>query len=82
MLTPDCSVGTLAAAHFCATEPNSLVLEFHTSEVPFWNDLVEGLAKPIIQDDSIHLPGKPGLGVKLNEEVAREYAQKNEPFFE
>jgi L-alanine-DL-glutamate epimerase-like enolase superfamily enzyme len=43
-------VGTLASAHFCATIPNFLALEFHASDVPFWNDLVDGIPKPIIQD--------------------------------
>jgi L-alanine-DL-glutamate epimerase-like enolase superfamily enzyme len=75
-------VGTLAAAHYCAAIPNFLVLEFHASDVPFWNDLVDGVAKPIIRDGAIPLPEKPGLGITLNEEVARKYARKNEPFFE
>jgi len=75
-------VGTLASAHFCASIPNFLVLEFHASDVPFWDDLVEGVPKPIIQNGAIRLPEKPGLGVKLNEEVARKYARKGEPFFE
>lgn len=75
-------VGTLTCAHFCAAIPNFLVLEFHASDVPFWNDLVDGILKPIIQNGAIQLPDKPGLGVKLNEEVARKYARKGEPFFE
>lgn len=75
-------VGTLAAAHFCAAIPNFLVLEFHASDVPFWNDLVEGMPKPIIQNGAIRLPDEPGLGVRLNDDVARKYARKGEPFFE
>ena len=75
-------VGTLASAHFCASIPNFLALEYHASDVPFWNDLIEGLPKPLIQKGFIHLPEKPGLGVTLNEEVARRYARKGEPFFE
>jgi L-alanine-DL-glutamate epimerase-like enolase superfamily enzyme len=74
-------VGTLAAAHVCAATPNFLVLEFHASDVPFWSDLVEGAPKPLIQDGFISLPEKPGLGVTLNEDVARKYARKGEPFF-
>jgi len=35
-------VGTLLSAHFCAAIPNFLVLEFHASDVPFWDELVEG----------------------------------------
>jgi L-alanine-DL-glutamate epimerase-like enolase superfamily enzyme len=75
-------VGTLLSAHFCAAIPNFLALEFHCSDVPFWNDLVEGLPKPMIQDGFINVPEKPGLGIKLNEEIARRYARKGEPFFE
>jgi len=75
-------VGTLASAHFCAAIPNFLVLEFHASDVPFWDDLVDGIAKPIIRGGAVALPEKPGLGVTLNEEIARKYARKNEPFFE
>jgi len=75
-------VGTLASAHFCAAIPNFLALEFHASDVPFWDDLIEGLPKPLIRGGSIRVPEKPGLGVTLNEEVARRYARKGEPFFE
>ena len=75
-------VGTLAAAHFCASTPNFLALEFHASAVPFWDDLVTGLPHPLIQGGFIRLPEQPGLGVTLNEEVARRYARKGEAFFE
>ena len=74
--------GTLAAVHFCASIPNFLALEFHASDVPFWNDLVTGLPHPLIQGGFIPLPDKPGLGVTLNEEIARRYARRGEPFFE
>src|SRR5262249_57956121 len=36
-------VGTLAAAHFCASIPNFLALAFHASAVPFLSDLVTAL---------------------------------------
>ena len=75
-------VGTLAAVHFCAAIPNFLALEFHASAVPFWNDLVDGLPKPLIQGGFIKVPENPGIGVTLNEEVARRYARKGEPFFD
>ena len=75
-------IGTMASAHFCAAIPNFLALEFHAGDVPFWNDLVEGPRKPLIEDGFIRVSEKPGLGVKLNEHVARQYARKGEPFFE
>jgi len=74
-------VGTLTAVHFCAAIPNFLALEFHAADVPFWNELVEGLPSPMIQKGFVSVPEKPGLGVTLNEEVARRYARKDEPFF-
>jgi gluconate/galactonate dehydratase len=74
-------VGTMASAHFCAAIPNFLLLEFHAAHVPFWDDLVEGPEKPLIRGGFIRLPEKPGLGLKLNEDVARKYARKGEPFF-
>jgi L-alanine-DL-glutamate epimerase-like enolase superfamily enzyme len=40
------------------------------------------LPKPLIQGGFINVPEKPGLGVTLNEEVARRYARPREPFFE
>jgi L-alanine-DL-glutamate epimerase-like enolase superfamily enzyme len=36
----------------------------------------------LIQNGFITIPEKPGLGITLNEEVARRYARKGEPFFE
>jgi gluconate/galactonate dehydratase len=75
-------IGTMAAVHFCAATPNFLALEYHASDVPFWDDLAEGVTKPLIQQGHITVPEGPGLGITLNEEVARRYARKGEPFFE
>jgi L-alanine-DL-glutamate epimerase-like enolase superfamily enzyme len=36
----------------------------------------------MIQNGFISIPEKPGLGVTLNEDVARRYARKGEPFLE
>lgn len=35
----------------------------------------------MIQDGYIQVPEAPGLGVELNEDVAREYARESESFF-
>lgn len=75
-------LGTIASAHFCASIPNFLALEFHATDVPFWDELLDGIPKPIIQNGFIALPDKPGLGVTLNEEVARRFARPGEPFFQ
>jgi L-alanine-DL-glutamate epimerase-like enolase superfamily enzyme len=75
-------VGTIASAHVAAAVPNFLALEWHGMSVPFWDEMVTGFDGPIIQDGFIKVPQAPGLGVELNEEVAREYALEGEPFFE
>ncbi len=74
-------VGTLASAHVAAAIPNFLALEWHGLSVPFWNDMVVGIDHPIIQDGFITVPDAPGLGVELNEELARRYAKPGELFF-
>jgi len=75
------SLGTLASCHVCATMSNFMVLEFHGQDVPFWDDLVTGVPKPLIQNGEIAVPTGPGLGAELNEDVARKYAKAGEGFF-
>jgi L-alanine-DL-glutamate epimerase-like enolase superfamily enzyme len=75
-------LGTIASCHVCSTLTNFMVLEFHGQDVPFWDDLVTGVPKPLIQNGLIQVPTGPGLGVELNEVVAKEYAKAGEPFFQ
>ena len=74
-------LGTIASCHVCSTLANFMVLEFHGQDVPFWDDLVTGVPKPLIQKGHIQVPAGPGLGVELNEPVAKEYAKAGESFF-
>jgi gluconate/galactonate dehydratase len=74
-------LGTIASCQVCSTLANFMVLEFHGQDVPFWEDLVTGVPKPLIQNGRIQVPSGPGLGVELNEEVAREYVKPGEAFF-
>jgi len=74
-------IGTIASAHVCAAIPNFLALEWHGMSVPFWEDMVVGFDGSIIDNGYIKIPEAPGLGVELNEEVARKYARPGEPFF-
>lgn len=67
-------IGTVAQAHLAASIPNFGVLEFHGRDVPIWFKLAKG--KPnIIQNGFITLKDdEPGLGIELDEEIARKYA--------
>ena len=74
-------MATLAACHACVTMRNFSVIEFHAQDVPWWNDLVLG-GEPLIQNGYITLPDKPGLGLELNEDVARAHLSRGATFFE
>ncbi|MHB1628929.1 MAG: mandelate racemase/muconate lactonizing enzyme family protein [Bacilli bacterium] len=73
-------VGTMASVHVSACIPNFLALEWHSSDVPFWADLIHEGA--LIEDGHIAAPNRPGLGVTLNEEIVRLYGKPGEPVFE
>ena len=74
-------VSCFANVHCAAATENFLVLENHAVDRPQWGDIVEGVAKPIIQKGFIPVPDGPGLGITLNEEAIKK--QITEPgYFE
>ncbi|MFI3257035.1 MAG: mandelate racemase/muconate lactonizing enzyme family protein [Spirochaetales bacterium] len=67
-------IACLAAAHVAVATENFLALEFHSVDVPWWNDLVEMPQKNIITNGFIELSDAPGLGItNLNDEVIKEH---------
>jgi L-alanine-DL-glutamate epimerase-like enolase superfamily enzyme len=75
-------ISTLASVHCAAATENFLVLENHAVDIPAWNDLLEGLENPLIQNGSIKVPETPGLGFSaINEEVFREFLDKTTPMY-
>lgn len=66
-------VGCMASVHLAATLKDFVAMENHAIDMPWWQDLVIGPKKPIIQDGYIPVPDAPGLGVELNEPVVREH---------
>lgn len=66
-------ISCMANVHCAAATENFLALENHSVDIAWWNDLVTGIDKPIIQDGFITVPDTPGLGVTLNEEAAKEH---------
>ena len=75
-------LGAMASAHVCASVPNFLILEwqiyFHTN--PMFKEIVNHDG-PMIVDGYIPLSDKPGIGVEINDEGLRKYADKDLPFF-
>lgn len=75
-------VSCMANVHCAAATRNFLALENHSLDVPFWQDLVEGVEKPIINKGYIKVPETPGLGVTLNEDVVRRHLKPGTGYFE
>ena len=75
-------VGAMASVHCAAATENFLACENHSLDVPWWQDLVEGIEKPIINKGFIKVPDKPGLGITLNEEVVKQHLAPNTEYFE
>lgn len=64
-------VSTMASVHCAAATANFIALEHHFTEVPFWNDFIDGVPKPLIQNGYIAVPEAPGLGFEINEDALR-----------
>jgi L-alanine-DL-glutamate epimerase-like enolase superfamily enzyme len=76
-------ISTMAAVHCAAATENFIALEHHFTEVPFWDDFIDDLPKPIIQNGYIPVPNGPGLGFILNEETVKEHLiPEDRGFFE
>ena len=66
-------ISCMANVHCAAATENFLVLENHSVDVPWWNDLVNGIEKPIVNKGYITVPDKPGLGITLNDDVVKQH---------
>ncbi len=71
-------IAAMASVHCAAATQNFLVLENHSIDEPWWNEIVTGLPNPIIQDGYIDVPETPGLGIELNEDVIRQHLHPDE----
>lgn len=74
-------VSMMANVHCAAATQNFIALEHHSVDIPWWEDLVTGIDKPIVQDGHVTVPEKPGLGVELNEDVVKEHMKKGTKYF-
>src|SRR5262245_37604377 len=66
-------VSFMANVHCAAATENFLCLEHHSVDVPWWEDLVTGIPKPIVDKGFANVPDRPGLGIELNEEVVKQH---------
>jgi len=76
-------LGAMASCHVCASVPNFQIMEWqiYMDTDPLWQDIVT-YDGPRTENSFITLSEKPGIGVEINEEGMKKYAQPGIPFFE
>jgi L-alanine-DL-glutamate epimerase-like enolase superfamily enzyme len=75
-------VSCMANVHCAAATQNFLALENHSLDVPWWDSLVDGIEKPIVNKGWIAVPQGPGLGITLNEDAIRRHLTPGARYFE
>ncbi len=72
-------VATMASAHVGAAIPNALAVEFHSYELDWWDELVE---ETVIDNGTITVPEKPGLGITLDMDAVKQRMVEGETLFD
>jgi L-alanine-DL-glutamate epimerase-like enolase superfamily enzyme len=76
-------IGAMANVHCAAATENFLAMEIHAVDVDYWNNMVHGIGKPIVQNGYIPVPEGPGLGIEINDEEIRKHIDPDDPgYFE
>jgi L-alanine-DL-glutamate epimerase-like enolase superfamily enzyme len=72
--TGDGLIGLAALVQVCATLPqNYIAFEYPVGNPTWWYDIVEGLPDPIVKDGFIDVWDRPGMGVTINANKAKQY---------
>ena len=71
-------VSFMANVHCAAATENFVVLEHHSVDIPWWEDMVNG-DKPLFEKGFARIPERPGLGITLNEEVVKQHLLPDQP---
>ncbi|HEU5099814.1 MAG TPA: mandelate racemase/muconate lactonizing enzyme family protein [Roseiflexaceae bacterium] len=75
-------IGLAALVQVSATLPqNYIAFEYPVGNPDWWYDIVDGLPNPIVKDGFIEVWDRPGLGVEINAEAAREYLPEGDKDF-
>lgn len=73
-------IACMAAIQCAAAMQNVLAVEYHSSDIPWWNDLAKGIDNPLIKDGFANVSDKPGLGIdELNEELIAQHIHAKYP---
>jgi L-alanine-DL-glutamate epimerase-like enolase superfamily enzyme len=74
-------VSFMANIHCAAATENFLALEHHSVDIPWWEDMVKDIPKPLVIDGFAKVPEGPGLGIELNDEVIKQHLQEGTEYF-
>jgi L-alanine-DL-glutamate epimerase-like enolase superfamily enzyme len=74
-------LGTMASCHVCASIPNFLAIEFHWMQRAYWQTIMKE-KQDIIRDGYITVADRPGFGLELDEQVARDHQYPGTTWFE
>ena len=73
-------IACMAAIHTAAAIQNVMAVEFHSVDIPWWNDLARGIANPLFRNGFVEVPNTPGLGIEsLNEELIAQHLHPKYP---
>ena len=75
-------VSCMANVHCAAATRNVLALENHSLDLDWWQNLVTGIEKPIINKGYIKVPDTPGLGITLNDDEMKKHLKAGTGYFE
>jgi galactonate dehydratase len=74
-------LGMMAACHVMASVPNFLLLEFHANNISWWSDLCDG-DRPFIEKGFMAVSERPGIGVELNDDMAKSLLWNGDSYFD
>jgi L-alanine-DL-glutamate epimerase-like enolase superfamily enzyme len=75
-------VSYFANVHCAAATENFIALEHHGVDVPFWDNLITGPTKPLIDKGFANVPETPGLGIELNPDEIKKHLAPGTGYFE
>lgn len=71
-------ISFMANVHCAAATQNFIALEHHSVDLDYWESLVKTKGFKLVDKGYAIVPDAPGLGVELNEEVAKKYLDKED----
>ena len=75
-------IGLAAQVQLGAVCPeNYIAFEYPVGKPDWWYDIVEGLPDPIVEDGHVKVWDSPGLGVKINKQVAKKHLRPEDKDF-